>query len=312
MSAKNRSATLDYLVYLAVRLLICVIQSLPFTAACQLARVLGWLAYQVNRRHRAVALDNLRHAFPGRYSDAELDVLVRKVYHHFTLLVIEVLFLHRLVHLNNWRNFLHYRNMDDVIRVMQLIVSERPIIFATGHFGNWEMSLHVMGLLGVPIYAIARPLDNPYLDDYLRRYREITGQKILAKKGDFDQIQEVLASGGILGTLADQDAGSRGLFVEFFNRPASTHKAVALLAIEHNVPIVVMTAARLDRPLQYYGMVEDIIFPEEYAGRSDAVRAITQRYTSGLERMIRQFPEQYFWLHRRWKHQPPVRKSKAA
>jgi KDO2-lipid IV(A) lauroyltransferase len=116
----------------------------------------------------------------------------------------------------------------------------------------------------------------------------------------------------MLTLLGDLLAVKMACWVNFFGRPASTHKAVALLAIEHNVPIIVMTAARLDKPLQYYGMVEDIIYPEEYAGRADAVRAITQRYTTALERMVRLFPEQYFWLHRRWKHQPPVKKAKAA
>ena len=87
--------------------------------------------------------------------------------------------------------------------------------------------------------------------------------------------------------------------------------AVALLALEHNVPIVVIAAARLKRPLQYLGMVEDVIDPADYAGRPDAVKAITQRYTTGLENLVRRYPEQYFWLHRRWKHQP-ARAKKAS
>src|SRR4029077_1218875 len=179
---------------------------------------------------------------------------------------------------------------------VDLWISGRPVLMATGHFGNWEVSSYVLGLLGIEFCGIARPLDNPFLDAWLRRFREAQGQKMLAKKGDFDQIQSVLARGGVLGTLADQDAGQRGLYVTFFNRPASTHKAVALLALEHNVPIAVIAAARIGRPLRYLGMVEDVIYPEEYAVRPDAVKAITQRFTTALERMVRRFPEQYFWL----------------
>src|SRR5262249_8655181 len=157
-------------------------------------------------------------------------------------------------------------------------------------------------------------LDNPYLDRFLLSFRERTGQQILAKKGDFDQIQELLAGSGVIGTLADQDAGQRGQFVDFFGRPASTHKAVALLALEFNTPLLVMGVPRVgegefnghcfDVPARYRTLLSDSIAPEEYRGRPEAGRATTQRYTAALERVVRVAPEQYFWLHRRWKHQP--------
>ncbi len=159
------------------------------------------------------------------------------------------------------------------------------------------------------------------MDAFLRRFREHTGQKLLAKHGDFDRMQAVLANQGITLTLGDQDAGERGLFVDFFNRPASTHKAIALLALEYNVPMMVMTCTRREAlgsasrgdSWGYDIWNGDVILPEEYQGRPDAVRAITQRFSSALERMIARYPEQYFWLHRRWKHQPKPRgKSKQA
>src|SRR5262249_35703481 len=151
-------------------------------------------------------------------------------------------------------------------------------------------------------HAIARPLDNPYADAFLRRFREHTGQKVLAKHGDFDQMQKVLATGGIMMTLGDQDAGQRGLFVDYFNRPASTHKAIALLALEYNGPMFVMAGP--PRPNGAGGGHDiwggDVIFPEEYQGWPGGGRAIPQRYASALEGMVRRCPEQYFWLHRRW------------
>src|SRR5205085_3967380 len=113
-------------------------------------------------------------------------------------------------------------------------------LIVTGHLGNWELAGFALGLFGFRTHAIARTLDNPHLDRFLRRFREKTGQRVLAKKGDYDQIAGLLESGGVLATLADQDAGQRGLFVDFFGRPASTHKAIALLAIEYDVPLVVV------------------------------------------------------------------------
>jgi KDO2-lipid IV(A) lauroyltransferase len=312
VSDKRSSTGADFLIYLAIRLAVCVLQALPFALACRFADMAAWVIYRIDKRHRCVALENLRYAFPGEFSDTELDVLVRKVYRHFCLMLMEIVFLPRLVHNGNWRDYLHYRSEAEARQMVDLWITGRPVLMATGHFGNWEVSSYVLGLLGIEFCGIARPLDNPFLDAWLRRFREAQGQKMLAKKGDFDQIQVVLARGGVLGTLADQDAGQRGLYVTFFNRPASTHKAVALLALEHNVPIAVIAAARLERPVQYLALVEDVIYPEEYEGRTDAVKAITQRFTTALERMVRRFPEQYFWLHRRWKHQPLAKKAKQA
>jgi KDO2-lipid IV(A) lauroyltransferase len=171
------------------------------------------------------------------------------------------------------------------------------------------MAGYTLGLLGFKSYAVARPLDNPYLDEFLHRFRSRTGQTILAKKGDLHQMRHILAEGGVVGTLADQDAGARGLFVDFLGRPASTHKAIALLAIEHQVPILVVLARSTGKPLRYQVVVEELIVPEEYESRPDAVRAITQRFTKALERSVKAAPEQYFWLHRRWKHQPSKPKS---
>jgi KDO2-lipid IV(A) lauroyltransferase len=308
--SKPRSAVADYGVYLLVRVVVCLIQALPWRAAYVLAGGLAWLAYHIDRRHRLVARENLNHAFPGQYDDAGLDRLVRRVYGHFCRLLVEIVQMPRRLHPNNWR-----RHLDLGARGQEFVgalLFGRPLLLVTGHFGNWELSSWILGLLGFKIYPIARPLDNPYLDAYLRRFREATGQRVLAKHGDFNQMESVLSGGGILGTLADQDAGQRGLFVDFFGRPASTHKAVALLALEHRVPLLVAAAVKVGEPMRYRAVVEDLILPEEYDGRPDAVRALTQRFTSALERMIRRYPEQYFWLHRRWKHQPAQRRQRAA
>lgn len=312
MSAKNRSLVKDFLVYLVVRCVVCVLQCLSFRMACRFGEFLAYVAYHVDRRHRLVALDNLRHAFPGQHSEAELDALVRRVYRHFCVMLMEVIFLPRVLHRTNNLRHMQFRTEREGRLLMETILLGRPVLFVTGHFGNWELSSHIFGLLGFPVHAIARPLDNRFLDRWLRASREAQGQKILAKNGDFEEIQTVLARGGMLGTLADQDSGPRGVFVDFFHRPASTHKAVALLALEHKVPILVVGTARVGGPLQYEVLVEDVFFPEEYESRPDALKAMTQRFTAALERMVRSYPEQYFWLHRRWKHQPAAARKRAA
>lgn len=306
--ARPRSRLVDFSVYVLVRVVVAVLQALSFQAARRFAHGLALLIYHVNGRHRRVADENLRHAYPNLDAAAR-DRMVRAVYRHFCSLLIEILFLPRILHVTNWK--FHFRLKGNQ-RFFEALLGDRPLLIVTGHFGNWELSGCAMSQLGFPLHAIARPLDNPYLDAFLRSYRERTGQKLLAKKGDFDRIRQVLAASGILATVADQDAGPRGLFVEFFGRPASTHKAVALMAIEHDVMLMVGGAVRVGDPLVYESPVEDLIDPRDYRDRPDAVRALTQRFTSALERMIRRDPSQYFWLHRRWKHTPPVRKASQA
>jgi KDO2-lipid IV(A) lauroyltransferase len=268
---------------------------------------LGWLAYRINKRHREVARDNLRRAFPGEYTEPQIEALVRGVYRHFCTVIIEIIHLPRRLHLTNWKDHI---DLVGGRAIVDRLLSGRPLLIITGHFGNWEMAGFALGLFGFRTHAIARPLDNPYLEDFLRRFREKTGQKLLAKRGDFDQMEALLKSGGVIATLADQDAGQRGLFVDFFGRPASTHKAVALLALEHRVPMAVVGTPKIDG--RYQIRIGEIIFPEEYDKDPNAVRAITQRFTRALENMIRSAPEQYFWLHRRWKHEPPKIRRKSA
>jgi KDO2-lipid IV(A) lauroyltransferase len=240
----------------------------------------------------------------------QTDRRVRAVYRHFCTLVAEIVQIPRRLNTRNWRRHVDLTGCRPFIAE---ILRGRPLLLVTGHFGNWEMGGYVLGLLGFKTHAIARPIDNEYLDDFLRSFRERTGQKLLAKHGDFDQMKDLLSGNGIIETLADQDAGQRGLFVDFFGRPASTHKAVALMALEYRVPLLVMGVRKVGEPFRYRILLQDVIRPEEYDGRrADAVKAMTQRFTSALEEIIRTAPDQYFWLHRRWKHQPQKRARKAA
>jgi KDO2-lipid IV(A) lauroyltransferase len=317
--SRARSRTADYAVYLLVRVFVCFLQVLSWEGSRTFARLLAWILYRVDRRHRLVADENLRHAFGEQLDERQRDAMVRAVYVHFCTMLVELIQFPRMFHIHNWKRHGELYGGDKVVAGL---LSDRSLLIVTGHFGNWEIAGYALGTFGFKTYAIARTLDNPYLDRFLLSFRERTGQKILAKKGDFDEIQELLAGSGAIATLADQDAGQRGQFVDFFCRPASTHKAVALLALQYNTPLLVIVVPRVgaaefnghrfQEPARYRIILSDYIDPLEYQGRSDAVKAITQRYTTALERVIRLAPEQYFWLHRRWKHQPALKRSKKA
>jgi Kdo2-lipid IVA lauroyltransferase/acyltransferase len=191
-------------------------------------------------------------------------------------------------------------------------LDDRPVLIVTAHFGNWELAGFGLGALGFRTYAIARVLDNPHLERFFKHFRERTGQTILDKNNDYDRIVAALQAGGKVATLGDQDAGMKGQFIDFFNRPASAHKAVALLAMQFDAVMIVIGVPRVRAGVRwhYHIVCEDVIDPREYAADPNAVKAITQRYHDSLARLIRRHPEQYFWLHRRWKSQPVKRGKK--
>lgn len=309
--AKARWWLVDYLVYLVVRVVVVFVQLLSWPRALELARVLGWLGYHLNRRHRLVARDNLACAFPELDSDA-LDRLVRATYRHWATVLVEMIRLPRVLRPSNSREHFFYGDDEEYHRAVHWANSSRARLLLTGHFGNFEALSYAIGVYGTTGAVVARKLDNPYLDRFLRVFRQKTGQEMLDKNEDYDRILHTLTAGHGIGIVGDQDAGPRGVFVDFLGRPASTFKSVALLSLEFQAPIVVMGAARVGEPMRYRIYLEDVILPEDYATDRDAVQAITVRYTQALERLVRRHPEQYFWLHRRWKSQPRARRRQAA
>ncbi len=302
---RPRRRALDYLVYLAIRLLVGVAQALTIEQSYAFSRLLAAVLYRVDARHRKIGLENLRQAFGDRYTELERDQVVRGVYRHFCMMLMEILHIPRKLHPTTWRERITLVGEDMAV---DRLLKGGPIIMLSGHFGNWEMAGYLFGVFGFPPHSVARALDNPFLDGFLRRFRERSGQRMIAKKGGYDQMLAVLRGGGVLSFLADQDAGERGMFVEFFGRPASTHKAIALLALEHRAPVVIGYARRVGPGFRYEVGCEEVIEPDEWTGTADDARLLTQRYTRTLESIIRRDPEQYLWLHRRWKHQPKPKK----
>lgn len=307
MSGSRR--VVDYLVYVVVRILICAVQAMRMETAERLARGLAWLFSDVVRIRRQVAEENLRHAFP-EWSETQRLAIVRQMWEHLFLLVIEVAHAPRKIHETNWRRFVRLKDEDKLVR---LLFDDRPTLIVTAHFGNFEVGGFVLGMLGFPTYTVARTLDNVYLDRFLNRFRGQTGQYIIPKNGGYDQIVDVLGRGDAMTLLADQYAGRKGCWVEFFGRPASAHKAIALLALENQAPIVVTSVRRLERPLRFEMAITAVV-DVQAVRQMGTIRDVTQWYTSRLEDIIRREPRQYWWIHRRWKdtRSRPRSKKRAA
>ena len=291
----------DRAVYVAARLVSIAMHAFPVNMNLGTARFLGSVLYAVDRRHRERALANLRFSFP-HLTERQRERLARRSMQQMLMLFVEVLFTTRLIRFDKWAQYVELENFRQVLDL--LVRRDRGLILLTGHYGNWEVLGYVLATLGFETLSIARPLDNPYVSRFLFEVREKTGQKIIDKKGATPQITAALDEKGAVGFIADQNAGSKGIFVDFFGRKASTYKSIGLLAMEYEVPVVIGYARRLNDRFHFQVGVQEIIYPEDWRQQADPLRYVTQRYTRAIEDIVRIDPGQYWWVHRRWKTRP--------
>ncbi len=296
----------DWLVYLVVRAFVCLIQTMSLETCHAIARVLARVACDVLKLRRNVVDENIRHAFP-HLTERQRLASARKMWEHLFLMVCEIAHAPRKIHETNWR---HYFNIHRKSEMVGYLLDPRPLVLVSGHYGNFEITSYMAGLLGFPTYAIARRLDNPYLDRYVNRFRSTNGQFILPKEGSSGQIDQVLRAGGIIALLGDQSAGAKGCWVEFLGRPASSHKAVALFTLVSGAPLVVAYGRRTGSALHIEIGLQGVADPQIPGPELASVKSLTQWYNTVLESVILSGPEQYWWVHRRWKGQPAKRRKR--
>ncbi|HOC61720.1 MAG TPA: lysophospholipid acyltransferase family protein [Sedimentisphaerales bacterium] len=290
----------DWLLYVAVRILVVFLYLFDVETNLRFACFLGRLLWKHYHRGRQRALENLRASFPGQ-SEEWIWQTGRRSFEQIVMLTIDVLFTPRLVKKYNWREYSRYKNAEHAKWLMQ---ERKGLLMVTGHYSNFEITGYLMGLFGFDLYSIARPLDNKYLNRFLYGVRERRGQKIIDKKGAAELMPQIVARGSTLGFIADQDAGKKGVFVDFFGRKASTYKSIGLVALTYNLPIVVGYSRRVGNRFFFEIGVTRIIFPQEWADKDDPLKWITAEYTKAIEAFVREDPTQYWWLHRRWKSRP--------
>ena len=303
---KKHNLFKDWLTYLAFRILIVFLSLFDIETNLNTACFLGRLLWKHYHRGRKRALDNLRASFPEK-SEKWLWQTGRRSFEHIVMLAIDVLFTPRLVRKHNWRDYSRYQNTE---RTKWLMQEGRGLMMVTAHYGNFEIIGYIMGLFDFNIYSIARPLDNKFISRYLYGVRQRAGQTILDKKGAAQMMEQIISSSDTLCFIADQDAGRKGVFVDFFGRKASTYKSIGLIAITSNIPIAVGYSRRIDNHFYFEIGVNRIIFPEEWADKDRPLEWVTAEYTKAIEQFIREDPGQYWWLHRRWKHRPKNERRK--
>ncbi len=316
---KKRNPVIDYIAYIALRSVVFFFNLFSMETNLRIGRLLGqamWLAISADipfinkilkRKHRQQMMDNLKLAFGNEYSTEQLEKIAARSCEHLAMFAIECLMTERYISLERWKNHVTLKNFEPALRV--LLENDGAIVL-TGHYGSWEVLGYTLATIGFDMSAVMRPLDNPYMNNYLVKIRAKHGLNLLYKKGASAAMDKVIKQGQLLGFIADQDAGRKGIFVDFFGEQASTYKSIGLVAMETNRPVIIGCARRISWDKFIYELdVEDIILPEDWKNQDDELRYITQRYTAAIERMVRKDPSQYLWLHRRWKTRPKARKN---
>ncbi len=287
--------------YLAFRLVTSELLKLPLGAALRVAEGAGALGFRFLKGRTRVGRENLSAAFP-ELSPGEIDSLLLATYRNTFRLAGEVLYLRRIITRHTWRRHIELEGLE---KSLDGCIRGRGGILLTGHLGNWELLSRVLPFAGMTCAVVARPLDNPLLERYILGVREETNQRVIVKRGSGAEIEHILSEGGFVGILPDQDAGRKGAFVPFLGRLASTWRSPALLSMKTGAPIIPGCCVRVGKPARFRVIVGEPIYPNPDATDVSAeTLRITCAFTATLERWVRRYPEQYLWLHRRWKSRP--------
>ena len=280
------------------QLLAAGVRSLPRRASLAAGRLLGDLAGALGLRRR-VAEENLARAFPEK-SAAEREGILRAHYRELGLVCVEYCRMPELVRAPDGRVVAEARGMEHLERAQR---EGRGAILLTGHFGNFELLGAWLGRRH-PVDFVVQPLSNPGVERMLAGWRTGAGVGQIPRGSALRRVFESLRANRWVAMVADQDARERGVFVPFFGVPASTPVGPAEIALRAGAPIVMGFDVR--RPDGRHELEVDAPLPQPAESDPDAALRLTAAHTARLEARVRERPEAWFWLHRRWKTRPPM------
>ena len=273
------------------------IQRLPLSLALGLGSFLGFLTYHLWRQRTTIALDNLHRVWVGERSGVELRQIVRKMYQNLGQGLVEFLRLPLLTP-GNLRDRVSIEGMKHLEAAR---VQGRGVFLLAAHFGNWEMLSAVIALSGIPMNVLVKKIRKLPMDSFINGIRRRSGVNPIDKQNGTEDMLQRLRNNEAVGFVLDQHANAtEGVMVRFFGQEASTHKSLALLARRYKVPIVPVFMIR-ERPGFHRVVFEPALKLCKGKNVHDSILDDTQQCMNVLERFIRTYPDQWIWLHRRWK-----------
>jgi KDO2-lipid IV(A) lauroyltransferase len=284
----------------AFRLLLLVSRILPRRTLLAAGSLAGGVGFLVGRRHRRIALANL-----ARVYGADLDVrdarrIARACWRHFGRITIDTLCFPRLDR-EAVGKVVHYEGLE---HIRGAYAKGKGVLLFSGHYGHWELTALMQGFLGLPLALVTRPLDNPWLEELLARLRGLSGNRVIHKRHAVREILRAVRRGEGVAIVLDQDARANGIFVPFMGSPACTTPTLALVALRTGAAVV--PTYSLPRADGSYTVVYEPEVEVVSTGDFEAdVHRLTAECTAHIERWVRERPEPWLWMHRRWKTRPP-------
>lgn len=280
----------------ALKVFCTTIGSIPKKYHAPLAPLLGRLWFFFDKRHREITINNLRKAYQSEKNHAETENLAKKVFTSFSQTIFEIC----------WAMSQKIEDIDvfidrsDIRFIKEALSKKKGALILTGHLGNWELMLYAVFLEGIKSHAVYRPLDFKPMDRFVISMRSRSGSNLIPAKDALRKIMAALRKNEIVGLLIDQNSDPRnGVVIDFFERPAFASKGLAIIARQTGAPVIPAFLVREDGRFKFLCGPE-IPFVRTGDPRKD-IEINTQRYNLAIEKAVRQYPEQWFWVHRRWK-----------
>jgi KDO2-lipid IV(A) lauroyltransferase len=288
---------ISFLIYLILIGFSLIINLLPEGFALWMGRQLGIVMYYLDWEHRKVALQNLSLAFGQEKSASEIRGIARRTFQNLGMTTIEFFRIPKM----DAETFKERVKIEGLEEALRLLEKKKGALLLIGHFGNWELMGLMSKVIGNPIMVIAKPMKkNKWVDQFITKIRNAGGLEVISSVKASRKVMKALSQNRVVGILIDQRAKrSEGIWADFFGRKAPTTPSLAVLAMKTSAPVLPVFMVR--NGFQKHRLL--IKEPLELIHTGDIkkdVEANTQLFNHTLESMIRQYPDQWFWVHQRW------------
>lgn len=280
--------------YVAVLIFYSLLRLLPSVLRLKLAGLFGIISYSLTPRRAEIALENLRAAFP-QLTLSERKRIAREVYRNLAASAIEEIDLARAVTTVT----VDAQTEAKLTHLRQLHKQGKPLLFVTGHYGNWEVLAQYLTTRFENVSFLAKEQSNPSINKMINRLRSAMGGHVIPTNTATRVVPKLLKSGGALMLAVDQDAGREGVMIEFLGRPAAYFRGWALFSYHYHAPVAFMF---LRRESQGFTLeIADMVEPDLTAGKDTEIKHLLTLFSDHLAAAVTAHPEQWLWTHRRWK-----------
>lgn len=283
--------------YFVFMFFIMMVKITPLFLAKINRKVICFLFKKTNKRYARLVTENLKIAFPDASEDEILN-LKDKVYHHFSVIFIEIIYVFVK---KKPAKILKKIEVNHIEHLEKALEKEQGVIVFTAHFGNWELVPYILNReLGKQVFGIARQMDNPLVEKLVKGFREFMGLEIIYKDNAVKPILNALKKNEIIYFLIDQNAIAReSVAIDFFGKKVNAVTSVSRLHVKKGVPIVPLFL-HYENDKIVLNILEEIRFPQTGNSKED-IENLTKECNELIEDVIKKHPEQWFWFHNRWK-----------